>query len=198
MKNKILTAFGAAVLTLVLLASPASADKPDKVTLCHASGRADTTHFVTTTVGYAAAYGNGGHFNEDGTPQAGHERDYLGPCITPTQSPSSTPTPRPSPSITATPTPTVSPSPTITPSEAPTPTPATEPTPDPSATPTPNLSPSPSLTPTPNVSPPPTDTASTVETLAEVALAGLLVYLGLGALGIIVFLFIVSRMWKRP
>ena len=28
-------------------------------------------------------FGQAGHFNEDGTPQAGHEQDYLGPCQTP-------------------------------------------------------------------------------------------------------------------
>jgi hypothetical protein len=53
---------------------------PQMVTLCHASGLDGTTKFETLTIAYPAAYGNGGHFNEDGTPKAGHENDYLGPC----------------------------------------------------------------------------------------------------------------------
>lgn len=52
----------------------------DKVTICHAAGRAGTTHFETLTIGHQAVYGPGGHFNENGTTQAGHEQDYLGPC----------------------------------------------------------------------------------------------------------------------
>ncbi len=55
----------------------------DKVTLCHAAGRAGTTQFVTLTISYNAAFGQAGHFYEDGTPRAGHEDDYLGPCTPP-------------------------------------------------------------------------------------------------------------------
>ena len=55
----------------------------DKVTLCHAAGRAGTTQFVTLTISYNAAFGQAGHFNEDGTPRAGHKDDYLGPCNPP-------------------------------------------------------------------------------------------------------------------
>ncbi len=55
----------------------------DKVTICHAAGLAGTTKFVTLTISVNAVYGNGGHFYENGTPQAGHEQDYFGPCITP-------------------------------------------------------------------------------------------------------------------
>lgn len=58
----------------------ATNDHPDKVTICHAAGLAGTTHYETLTIGYEAVYGPGGHFNENGTPQAGHEQDYLGPC----------------------------------------------------------------------------------------------------------------------
>ena len=62
----------------------ASATKPEMVTLCHAAGQAGTTKFETLTIPYNAAYGNangnGGHFTESGTPQAGHEDDYLGAC----------------------------------------------------------------------------------------------------------------------
>ena len=52
----------------------------DKVTICHAAGLAGTTHFVTLTISSNAVYGPGGHFNENGTTQAGHEQDYLGAC----------------------------------------------------------------------------------------------------------------------
>src|SRR5512133_2957351 len=51
------------------------------VTLCHADGQSGTTKFSTLTIAYPAAYGQAGHFNEDGTPNAGHEDDYLGPCL---------------------------------------------------------------------------------------------------------------------
>lgn len=58
----------------------ALAGQPEMVTLCHAAGQAGTTKFVTLTIPYNAAFGQAGHFNENGTPNAGHEQDYLGPC----------------------------------------------------------------------------------------------------------------------
>ena len=82
-----------------------------KVTICHASGLADTTKYETLTIGYPAVYGPAGHFFENGTPQAGHEEDYLGPC----QEATSTPTPTELPGATNTPTPTPSPTPTLPP-----------------------------------------------------------------------------------
>lgn len=66
--------------SLFLIGSPALGDPPEKVTICHAAGLDGTTHYETLTIGYNAVYGPGGHFNEDGTTQAGHEDDYLGPC----------------------------------------------------------------------------------------------------------------------
>jgi hypothetical protein len=63
-----------------------------KVTICHATG---SGNFQTLTVSENAVYGNGGHFNSNGTPQGGHEGDYFGPCVNPTNSPqpiTSTPT----------------------------------------------------------------------------------------------------------
>ncbi len=53
----------------------------EKVTICHAAGQDGTTQYVTLTISRNAAFGQAGHFNEDGTPQAGHENDYLGACI---------------------------------------------------------------------------------------------------------------------
>ena len=58
--------------------------KPDFVTFCHVAGRAeDPANTVTLTLPSNAVFGQGGHFNEDGTPQAGHEQDHLGACETP-------------------------------------------------------------------------------------------------------------------
>lgn len=74
----------AAAATLGLLASVALAggggSPPEMVTICHAAGQEGTTKFVTLTIPYNAVYGQAGHLNENGTPQAGHEEDYLGPC----------------------------------------------------------------------------------------------------------------------
>ena len=67
---------------LILGVSVPAVAGQDKVTLCHAAGLAGTTHYNTITVGWPAAYGPGGHFYENGTPRAGHEQDYLGPCKT--------------------------------------------------------------------------------------------------------------------
>jgi len=69
-----------------------AAANPDKVTLCHAAGRDDTTQFVTLEIAYNAAYGPAGHFNEDGTPQAGHEQDYIGACASTSTTTTSTTT----------------------------------------------------------------------------------------------------------
>ena len=72
------TAASIAIATITLcLALPVLA----AVTICHAAGQDDTTHFVTLTIGEPAVYGPGGHFNEDGTPAAGHELDYFGECV---------------------------------------------------------------------------------------------------------------------
>lgn len=69
---------------------------PEFVTICHAAGLAGTTKFVTLTIPYNAAYGQAGHFGENGTPNAGHEQDYEGACegdeTTPTDTTPTTPT----------------------------------------------------------------------------------------------------------
>jgi hypothetical protein len=59
-------------------------DAQGKITICHAAGRAGTTHFVEITVADNAVFGPGGHFNENGTTQAGHEQDFFGECPEPT------------------------------------------------------------------------------------------------------------------
>ncbi len=83
---------GAVVGVALLLAAgfataglrPAIGGNEDNITICHAAGQEGTTHFVTLTISPNAVFGPGGHFNEDGTPQAGHEQDYMGPCRTDT------------------------------------------------------------------------------------------------------------------
>lgn len=58
--------------------------KPEKITICHVAGLAsDPANYITLELPPQAVYGNGGHFNEDGTPQAGHEQDSLGACNPP-------------------------------------------------------------------------------------------------------------------
>ena len=51
------------------------ANGPDpKVTICHAAGRAGTTKYVTITM---SSNGENGHITERGTPEAGHEQDFI-------------------------------------------------------------------------------------------------------------------------
>jgi hypothetical protein len=65
----------------VLLAIPVFAAQPEKVIVCHAAGQEGTTKFVTLEVPATETGFPQGHYTEDGTPLAGHEADYLGPCI---------------------------------------------------------------------------------------------------------------------
>jgi len=70
----------AAMFVAGFAATGAFATNDKKVTICHAAGLDGTTKYVTLTISENAVYGPGGHFNENGTPQAGHEDDYLGAC----------------------------------------------------------------------------------------------------------------------
>jgi hypothetical protein len=86
--NKTLTIAAVALLGVAALGtlSPggAGATPNDKVTICHVAGRADDpANYITLTIGWNAVYGPGGHFNENGTPQAGHEQDTYGECEPP-------------------------------------------------------------------------------------------------------------------
>ncbi len=57
---------------------------PQKITICHVAGLAsDPANYITLELPPQAVYGNGGHFNENGTPQAGHEQDSFGACNPP-------------------------------------------------------------------------------------------------------------------
>jgi hypothetical protein len=75
-------ALAVATSLLISTASLALAGQ-DKVTICHAAGRAapnGPTQYIEITVGWPAAFGPAGHFDENGTPNAGHEEDFLGGC----------------------------------------------------------------------------------------------------------------------
>ncbi len=148
---------------------PPPTDVPTErlITICHVAGRADDpASYNTLTLPYNAVYGQGGHFNEDGSPQAGHEDDSLGACPEiPTQQPTSTPslTPTSTPTNTPTDTPTSTPTITLTPSA----------TLEPSHTPlSPTETPTPSETPV-TPSPESTEEEAAVETPIYPALPGI-------------------------
>jgi hypothetical protein len=78
----------------------------DKITICHATGNGG---YVTLVLPYNAVFGKSersAHFNEQGTPNSGHENDYLGPCIPPATTTTEVP---PSTSTTSTSTSTTTP-----------------------------------------------------------------------------------------
>jgi hypothetical protein len=109
----------AIVFVLGIATQTVLASGHSKLTICHAAGQDGTTKFVTLTISENAVYGrkgNAGHFEENGTPRAGHEQDYFGACVT-----EETPSPSPSPSVIP------SPSPSETPVETPEPTPSETP-----------------------------------------------------------------------
>jgi len=63
-----------------------TANRPNscKIAICHVAGLAsDPANYVDLYIPWVAVFGNGGHFNENGTPQAGHENDSLGKCKPP-------------------------------------------------------------------------------------------------------------------
>ena len=82
--HKLLAVIGMTAALLSGAAVSALGAPPEKVTICHAAGQEGTTKFVTLTLPRNAVYGQAGHFNEDGTTQAGHEADYEGACVAPT------------------------------------------------------------------------------------------------------------------
>lgn len=102
--KKMLLTVGALALTAIGLMVGTASGGGDKVTICHAAGLEGTTKYVTLTISENAVYGrngNAGHFEENGTPRAGHEQDYFGSCegdettptdTTPTDTTPTTPT----------------------------------------------------------------------------------------------------------
>ena len=140
---------------LAFSAQNASAKQDDKISICHAAGKAGTIKYTLITVAPSAA---AKHLDPTtGTPKAGHEKDVLavnGTCpggVTPSPTPKPTPTASPTPKPTPTPTPTPTASPT--PKPTPTPTPTASPTPKPTPTPTPTATPTPTPTPSPTPTP---------------------------------------------
>lgn len=179
------------ILVALLFATAQVVRGNDKVTICHAAGQAGTTKYVTLNISENAVYGPAGHFNENGTPQAGHEEDYLGPCKTPSSSPSPSSTIVPS----AEPTESNSPEPSesVTPSESPSIVPSTEPSMTPSLVP--SLSPTPSVN-VPNMTPPPTDTETDKAVAFAANAVGVWIVFSIffGIVGLLAFLFILKRM----
>lgn len=96
-------------------ASMVQADGGDRVVICHAAGQAGTTKYVTLSLPIKAVFGKAGHFNEPGTPAAGHEDDYLGPCIEPSTTTTVVTTTEVPPSTTTTSSTTTAPPSTTTP-----------------------------------------------------------------------------------
>lgn len=82
--SRVLRVFGATLIVIGLLFTSfiqeVNATPQGKVTICHAAGLDGTTKFVNLTLNANAVYGPAGHFKEPGTPNAGHEDDYEGPC----------------------------------------------------------------------------------------------------------------------
>ena len=73
------------------------AQQPADVTICTAITEGKGLRFETVTMSYDDVYGTGGIFYEDGTPQQGHEFDYIGKCITP--EPPATEEPKPTENV---------------------------------------------------------------------------------------------------
>jgi hypothetical protein len=73
-----------AVLCTIAAFTTAATATNDKITICHVAGLAsDPANYITLHLPPQAVYGNGGHFNENGTTQAGHEQDTMGECNPP-------------------------------------------------------------------------------------------------------------------
>lgn len=131
----------AAVWALAAIVWAAGAAPPEMVTICHAAGQAgEPANWVELTLPYDAIYGTAGHFSEPGSTNAGHERDYEGPCVV---EPTATPVPTDEPPATPTDEPTQEPTseptaePTAEPTQEPTGEPTEEPTEEPTIEPTP-------------------------------------------------------------
>ena len=131
-------------IIIFLLGTQVVFSKVDKITICHATS---SEVVVTLELPEESVYGESGHFYENGTTQAGHEEDYLGECVVPTESPVPSESPEPSTE------PSESPEPSETPLPSESPEPTLEPTPLPSESPEPSETPSPTESPEPSNSP---------------------------------------------
>lgn len=124
MLKKVLIVLGiilAIFLVVAFTTGRASATAEEKVTICHATG-SETNPYTQNVVSPNAIEG---HFDNPGTPKAGHESDLLFEgevdCPEPEVTPTPTDEPTPTPTEEVTPTPTVDVTPTATPSATPTP-----------------------------------------------------------------------------
>ena len=59
-------------------------ESKEKFVICHVAGQAGSTQCQTLTLPGPAACA---HIGEQGTPQAGHEQDFCGPCTASCQAP---------------------------------------------------------------------------------------------------------------
>ena len=83
--------------------TPVNTPESEKVTICHAAGQNGSSQYIVLTLNTNAVFNDeGGHFYESGTPQAGHENDFvieseadLARCAEPTSTPTFTPTQTP-------------------------------------------------------------------------------------------------------
>lgn len=81
MRTRVLAGIGSLVMGAGISAgtTAAYAAPPEMVTICHIAGHAepDNANEIELTL---SERGLRGHFDESGTPLAGHEEDRLGPC----------------------------------------------------------------------------------------------------------------------
>jgi len=82
--RRLMVALTVATSVLIASASVVAAAPPQKVLICHAAGRSPEfggpTQYVLIEVSLNALYAPGGHFDEPGTPNAGHEDDFITTC----------------------------------------------------------------------------------------------------------------------
>lgn len=139
MKNHIFTLLALlAVLAHMQAQMCFAKQNQDKVTICHATS-SETNPYVRIVIDVS---GKNGHFDNNGTPESGHEDDILilgeADCPGGSQEPTSTPIPTTEPTLI----------PTVDPTSTPSPTPTTEAGTIPSSTPIPTQTSAPTATPT--------------------------------------------------
>jgi hypothetical protein len=77
--KRLVATTGIVALGTIGVSLPASGSPPQRVTICHIAGHAapHNANEITLTL---SEKGLRGHFDERGTPLAGHEEDYMGEC----------------------------------------------------------------------------------------------------------------------
>jgi hypothetical protein len=110
-----------------------------RMPICHATS-SGTNVYVEESIPCAAAFGPAGHFNEDGTPRAGHEHDFIRSNANETCQGHLNPSPSPTASVEPSIEPSASPSASASPSVEPSVEPSTLPSASPSVAPSPSSS----------------------------------------------------------